>query len=226
MSSPWWYRFRSAVFALIYLAGFIGGSFVSGHPYRPAYTALGAGAAAPLLGAACFFTVASLAIRAWGASYLSAAVVWHADALTDALVVAGPFRYTRNPLYLGNVLLALGFALLAPVPGAAFIVIANVAFIAALMRHEETLMSGRYGAAFGAYCAQVPRLFPRLIPAAANSVQRPHAAQGILSELFTACIAAGLFAWILAPPYGAYAFFFLYAAGALAQRAVERGQRS
>src|ERR1700756_500358 len=40
-------------------------------------------------------------IRAWGAAYLCAEVVHDARVRSEQLVVDGPFRYTRNPLYLG-----------------------------------------------------------------------------------------------------------------------------
>lgn len=226
LTSPAWYRFRSAVFALIYAAGFLGGWALAGLHYVPAYAALGVrlGNDSPgmLLGVACIATLGALAIRAWGASYLTAAVVWNPDALDRSLIVAGPFRFTRNPLYLGNALLAIGFGLLAPLPGAAFILIANAVFIAALIRHEEALMLRRYGEDFRAYCSIVPRFFPRFAPAPSNSELRPLFVQGMLSELFTTCICAGLFIWILAPAYGWVAFIVLYLAGAFTQRAVDR----
>lgn len=215
MTSPWWYQRRSAVFALIYFAGFLGGWLATGaHRYLPTFSGN-----AWLLALAIAFTIACLAIRAWGSSYLTAATVWNANAKTDRLIIAGPFRYTRNPLYLGNALLAIGFGLLAPLPGAVFIVVANALFIAALIRYEERLMTRRYGDAFRAYSAKVPSLFPRLIPAASESTLQPSVAQGILSEIFTAAIAAGLFAWVLIPHYGVYLFVALYAAGVAASQA-------
>lgn len=227
MSSPWWYRFRSAVFAFIYVVGFVLGTRVMHAPhYTPAFVTLGAylGPSGPgaLLALAIALTVLCVAIRAWGSSYLSAALVWNANARTDALIVAGPFRYTRNPLYLGNVFLAFGFGLLAPVPGALFILVANAVFIAALIRHEETLMGARYRNAFRVYCSQVPRLLPRIVPAPSQTGVQPSLFQGLRSELFTAAISVGLFAWILVPVYGVYLFFILYAAGVLAQRAVDQ----
>lgn len=227
MTSPWWYRRRSAVFALIYLAGFVGGWLVSpGRHYEAAFATLGrylgpSGGSA-LLAAAALFTAGCLFVRAWGSSYLSAALVWNANAKTDTLVSAGPFRYLRHPLYFGNVLLAIGFGLLAPVPGMVFIFVANAAFISALMHHEEELMLRRYGDAFRAYCMQVPAIVPRLKPAAGNSMVHASLKEGVLSELFTASLCAGLFAWVLVPVYGVYIFIALYAAGVLAQRAVER----
>lgn len=227
MNSPGWYRWRSALFASIYAVGFFGGwAIAPGRRYVPAFAAFGshfgrAGIAA-LLALAIAFTLGCLIVRAWGSSYLSAGIVWNIDVRTDSLVVGGPFRYTRNPLYVGNALLAYGFALLAPPPGAAFIAIANGALIAALIRHEEGAMEQRYGEAFFSYCARVPRFFPRLIPAPLQLGARPSIAQGVLAEIFTASVAAGVFAWILAPAYGAYAFIALCITGAFAQRALER----
>jgi protein-S-isoprenylcysteine O-methyltransferase Ste14 len=218
MQSPWWYQRRSAVFALLYFIGFAGGWLAMGaHRYVPAY-----GGNRGLLILAVLFTIACLAIRAWGSSFLTAATVWNANAKTDKLIIAGPFRYTRHPLYLGNAFLAVGFGLLAPLPGAIFIVVANALFIAALIRHEEALMLRHYGDAFRNYCASVPPFFPRVIPAAPDGLLNPSLAQGVLSEIFTAAIAAGLFAWILVPHYGVYLFVVFYAAGVIAQQKIDQ----
>jgi protein-S-isoprenylcysteine O-methyltransferase Ste14 len=226
--SPWWYRRRSAVFAFIYLTGFIGGAVAAPrHLYVPAFASLGAwlgpAGAQGLLALAFLLTLLCLWIRAWGSSYLGAAVVWNANARTDSLIVAGPFRYTRNPLYFGNAFLAMGFGLLAPVAGTAFILVANAIFIAALIGCEEHLMRERYGAAFRAYCSQVPRFFPRLLPAPSHMALRPSILQGVRSEIFTAALAVGLFAWILMPAYGVYVFVACYAAGVFAERALQAG---
>jgi protein-S-isoprenylcysteine O-methyltransferase Ste14 len=218
VKSPWWYQRRSAFFALIYLIGFAGGWVATGaHRYVPLFATN-----RWLLAIAALFTAACLAIRAWGSSYLSAATVWNANAKTDTLIVAGPFRYTRHPLYLGNAFLAIGFGLLAPLPGTIFILVANALFIGALIRHEEALMERRYGDAFRTYRAQVPQLFPRFWGAASDASLHPSLGQGILSEIFTAAIAAGLFAWVLIPHYGVYLFVALYAAGVFAQQKIDQ----
>lgn len=218
MKSPSWYQRRSAIFALIYFVGFGGGWAATGaHRYVPAYNGN-----AWLLALAILCTVACIGIRAWGSSYLTAATVWNANAKTDRLITAGPFRYTRNPLYLGNALLAIGFGLLAPLPGAVFIVIANAFFIAALVRYEENMMTKRYGDAFRAYAAQVPSLFPRLIAIPPNTTLQPSVAQGVLSEIFTAAIAAGVFTWVLVPHFGVFLFVAFYAAGIFAQQKIDQ----
>jgi hypothetical protein len=44
----------------------------------------------------------------------------------------------------------------------------------------------------------------------------------VLSEIFTAAVAAGLFSWILIPHIGMYLFVALYAAGVLAQQKIDQ----
>jgi protein-S-isoprenylcysteine O-methyltransferase Ste14 len=79
------------------------------------------------------------------------------------LVTGGIFAHCRNPMYLGNLLLVLGYLTLAGNPfgllaGAAFFLFAYGAIIAA----EEGYLRGRFGEEYRAYCARVPRLLPRL----------------------------------------------------------------
>ena len=81
------------------------------------------------------------------------------------LTVTGPYAHTRNPLYLGSMLIAAGFAvallswLVALVLAAGFAVI-YVPVIAS----EERFLRATFPS-FEAYCGRVPRLIPRLIPA-------------------------------------------------------------
>ena len=79
------------------------------------------------------------------------------------LVAAGPFAYVRNPLYLGNIALWLGFALLAGLPGLALPVGLLLALeYHAIVRWEEELLEARIGNAYRDYAARVPRWLPRL----------------------------------------------------------------
>lgn len=81
------------------------------------------------------------------------------------LTVAGPYAHTRNPLYLGSMLIAAGFAvallswLLALVLAAGFAVI----YIPVIAGEEQFLRAAFPG--FDDYCRRVPRLLPRLTPA-------------------------------------------------------------
>lgn len=81
------------------------------------------------------------------------------------LTMTGPYAYTRNPLYLGSMLIAFGFA------GASeswpLIVLLAALFFAIYLptiRSEETFLRATFSG-FAAYARAVPRLLPRITPA-------------------------------------------------------------
>ena len=230
MNSPAWYRNRSAVFALIYAVGFLGGWAVSaglGRPYIPAFRELGEqwrgeGVTIAITGA-LLCMVAAFAIRVWGSSYLSAFTVWNANARTDALLIAGPFRYCRHPLYAANLLLALGMGAAAPLYGWVFIVAANILFVYVLLKHEELALARRYGEAYAAYRKGVPALFPRPVPVpAVHTKVRPSLAQGFRAECFSGFVILGLTGFFVVPSYGGWVLAASYVLGVIVQRNVER----
>ena len=53
-------------------------------------------------------------LRVWGAAYLGYNVVHHGQMQGGAVMAAGPFRYLRNPLYLGGWFMMLAISLLMP----------------------------------------------------------------------------------------------------------------
>ena len=204
--SPWWYRRRALIMGLIYVAGFA--------IRAPLYVSVAQSLHA--LALVLELVAASWALRVWGSSFLTSATVWSANSKTGALVTGGPFAYTRNPLYLGNVLLAFGIGALAAPWGWVFINIANMAFVVMLIRWEERGMRARYGQVFDAYCTHVPRLFPRLTPGAYSNAQ-PSIREGLRAEIFTGAILAGTVAVVADPTSGWAAFAALYVAGITTQ---------
>lgn len=160
-----------------------------------------------LLWLATAFVFLGFAVRLWGSSYLRANVVWNRNALDDRLIVDGPFRYVRNPLYFGNNLQALGIGLLASPYGFAFIVAASVLFTALLATHEARLMRERYGIAYDRFRAAVPAMVPRLTPATVEGSVRgaPSLASGFRSELLALGFTAGMVGIAI---YGVRAFPF------------------
>lgn len=229
MTPPSWYRFRSAVFAGIYAAGFLGGWLLSlalSGRYIAAFADLGShwGPRGIAAGAAIALAIAviALALRVWGASYLSAPTVWDQKAHAEALVQSGPFAFVRHPLYLGNVLLALGLGAAAPLAGWAFIVVATVLFVNALIHYEEDRLAERHGAAYDAYRRSVPSLLPRMTPLRAPQRIQPSLAQGVRSEAFTGFLVLGVVCIFVVPRYGGLAFAFCYLLGVFVQRRIER----
>jgi protein-S-isoprenylcysteine O-methyltransferase Ste14 len=85
------------------------------------------------------------------------------------LATGGPYAYTRNPLYLGSLVLALGFALASRswwiVAG---IVLLFFAIYLPVIRAEEVFLRERFPQ-FEDYARQVPRLFPRVSAFGKNS---------------------------------------------------------
>jgi len=98
-----------------------------------------------------------LSIRAYAAGYL------HKQSV---LTVTGPYAYTRNPLYLGSSVLALGAGIATRSWIAAAILVVYFTLVyAVVMRREEQELFHQHGDAFQAYAAAVPLFLPRLTPA-------------------------------------------------------------
>jgi len=81
------------------------------------------------------------------------------------LTRTGPYAYTRNPLYLGSMMIAFGFAAAA---GSWVILIVLAVLFAVIylptIRSEEAYLREHF-AGFAEYAAKVPRLLPRLTAA-------------------------------------------------------------
>ncbi len=78
------------------------------------------------------------------------------------LTMTGPYAYTRNPLYLGSMLIAFGFALASRSIWIAVLLAALFAMIyIPVIQSEETFLRSKFDS-FDAYAARVPRLLPRL----------------------------------------------------------------
>ncbi|MEO6965558.1 MAG: isoprenylcysteine carboxylmethyltransferase family protein [Acidobacteriaceae bacterium] len=90
------------------------------------------------------------------------------------LTTTGPYAYTRNPLYLGSILIAFGFALAARSIwiAVALTILFLVIYGPVILGEEEYLRSQFPG--YEEYCRRVPRLLPR-----------PWAAQSGLSRGFS-----------------------------------------
>lgn len=74
------------------------------------------------------------------------------------LVIRGPYRFTRNPMYLGLVLVYLGVAGIASMPWPLLLLPLPVAIVnARVIPFEEARLRARFGAEFERYCARVRR---------------------------------------------------------------------
>ena len=75
-----------------------------------------------------FLVLLTALIRTWASAYLRTDVVQDPNLRAETVLADGPYRYVRNPLYLGNILLAIGMGLLASRLGFAFIVLGMFIF--------------------------------------------------------------------------------------------------
>lgn len=97
--------------------------------------------------------LASQAVRVWAAGYI------HKD---ERLVTNGPFAFTRNPLYLSNMVGAVAFLLMCGrwemvIPVLAGWFLLHLPTVAS----EEEFLRGRFGEQYVDYCRRVPRWLPR-----------------------------------------------------------------
>ena len=100
--------------------------------------------------------VPGLALRGYAAGYVKK---------NAELTMTGPYAHTRNPLYLGSMLMAAGFALaLLSWPLALVLAIGFTVIYVPVIAAEEHFLRGAFPG-FDAYCRRVPRLIPRLTPA-------------------------------------------------------------
>jgi protein-S-isoprenylcysteine O-methyltransferase Ste14 len=80
----------------------------------------------------------------------------------EELATTGPYAYTRNPLYFGSIVIAVGFALASLRWEIALaLVIMFAAIYIPVIRGEERFLSAHFPN-YAEYSAQVPRLLPRL----------------------------------------------------------------
>ena len=108
-----------------------------------------------LCGAA--IAICGLILRAYAAGHLRK---------HKQLAISGPYAYTRNPLYLGSVLLAVGFSVASHSWISTLLLAAYLAiFYPVVIRREQAELTKLYGTAFAEYASEVPAFWPRFSPA-------------------------------------------------------------
>jgi protein-S-isoprenylcysteine O-methyltransferase Ste14 len=122
-------------------------------------------------------------LRTWGTSYLQPEVMRDSRVHTEKLLADGPYRYVRNPLYLGNILMAVGMGLMASRTGFLLLAIGMTVFVIRLLLREEAELMRDQGEPYRRYCAAVPRLVPSLTPRVLSGNSAPQWKQGFRAEL-------------------------------------------
>jgi protein-S-isoprenylcysteine O-methyltransferase Ste14 len=105
--------------------------------------------------------VLGLALRAWASGHIRK---------NARLAVSGPYAYTRNPLYLGSLVLGLGFTVAAASGVWRFLLLGSIfatlflGIYLPVMRVEAATLAELFGEEYRRYAEAVPLLFPRFKP--------------------------------------------------------------
>jgi protein-S-isoprenylcysteine O-methyltransferase Ste14 len=118
--------------------------------------------------------VAGMAVRFWAAGNIRK---------NDEVSKSGPYAFTRNPLYLGSFLGALGAFVLGRelVPTIIFVVTFAI-FYGSTIRSEEDWLSGHYKEDYAEYKRNVPVFLPRLTPYKSGSASSFSWAQALSNK--------------------------------------------
>ncbi len=196
------YRFRFALHALIFILGFTAPwlyipalADVPGFSTRSTWLIVSSmlsrqgwltfsAATVVLLVIALVLTALGAFLRIWGSAYIGSSVVKSPAMHGAAMLADGPYRRTRNPLYLGTMLHTFGIAVLMPPSGALFTITLIWIFQIRLALAEEPFLAERFGQPYLDYKAAVPRFLPALTPQVPAAGAKPHWLQSLLGEIY------------------------------------------
>ncbi|MBN2366175.1 MAG: isoprenylcysteine carboxylmethyltransferase family protein [Calditrichaeota bacterium] len=126
-------------------------------------------------------------IRIWGVSYAGGATrTRHVGA--PQLVTGGPFAHVRNPLYVGNMIMYTGAALMANI-WLPWLILAVWLFFSLqyilIVKLEEEELEKIFGSEYLRYKESVPRFLPRRTPLRGKNSHQPDYLMALRSEKST-----------------------------------------
>ena len=122
-------------------------------------------------------------LRVWGTAYLGAGTVNSLEMKAGHVVADGPYRYVRNPLYMGVWFMVAALCFIMPATGALFAIVFISVFLMRLILAEEAFLSKQIGEPYTLYLQAVPRLVPRLRSSLPRAGSRAHWLKAVLAEL-------------------------------------------
>jgi protein-S-isoprenylcysteine O-methyltransferase Ste14 len=128
--------------------------------------------------------------RSWGVAYAGSLTRVTGTVGAPSVIMAGPYAYLRNPLYVGNILLYVGVALASNALSPWFPLVAVVVFgvqYAVIVSLEEEFLEKEFGTGYLEYKKNVPRFVPRLSAyrSSAQVEQTPRWREALRSETRT-----------------------------------------
>ena len=130
-----------------------------------------------------FVAALGAALRIWGTAYLGAFTVFHSEMQAGAVMAGGPYRFVRNPLYIGTWFMIAAMCFLMTPSGALFVLTLSALFELRLIFAEEAHLTAQLGQPYRDYLSSVPRLFPRLRTRPSTSPAHPNWLRSVLAEL-------------------------------------------
>jgi protein-S-isoprenylcysteine O-methyltransferase Ste14 len=173
--APWtiWLHLGTRTTAWLWLGFQFGGLGLSSTTGIELVTALAIAVAAI---AACF--------RVWGTAYLGSGIVHNREMKAGHIMADGPYRYVRNPLYIGSFFTITAVAILMPTSGALFSLVLLAVFLLRLILGEESFLTPKLGEPYAAYRKAVPRLIPAIRPRVPAGGLKPDWGHALLAEIF------------------------------------------
>lgn len=132
---------------------------------------------------ALLFAVACALFRVWGTAYLGPTTVNSGNMVAGNVMADGPYRYVRNPLYIGLWFMVGAMVFLMPVTGALFAIALITVVVVRLTLGEEAFLKTELGEPYAAYLHAVPRFIPRLRGAPPSAGAKPHWLRAVMAEL-------------------------------------------
>lgn len=131
-------------------------------------------------------------LRLWAVNHIGVISRTRSERL-GPLIATGPFAHVRNPLYLGNIALWLGFTVSAGLLWLAPVVLIVLCLeYHAIVRWEEGLLAARIGDRYRAYLTRVPRWIPLWSRATKEAVGGSYSWRDTLFSERSTLIAVGL----------------------------------
>jgi protein-S-isoprenylcysteine O-methyltransferase Ste14 len=126
-------------------------------------------------------------MRFWGVAYAGSLTRVTGSVGAPEVIVAGPFAYVRNPLYVGNLLTYTGIGMMANAASPWLVCAAFVWFVfqySQIVSLEEEFLTAAFGVSYAEYAKNVPRFIPRVEPYknAAQEHQKPNWIEAAKSE--------------------------------------------
>ena len=136
---------------------------------------------APLRPEWLIYVGAAVLLRLWAGAHLGD----HGNgsrAEAPRLARGGPYRLSRNPLYVSNILASAGLVLFAnalPVAAALALIAVVILHHVLLVRHEETVLAALHGDAYARYRAGTPRWYGLPRPKNQGSEENGREGEGV-----------------------------------------------